>query len=69
MLFWTFSFTNLALKCLTCGDLVCGISHIGKGFQSDFSFASSSMKCLISRSLSDHWKWLRCSLRIALAQV
>jgi hypothetical protein len=32
------------------GDLVCGISHIGKFFQADFSFAQSSMKCLISRS-------------------
>jgi hypothetical protein len=28
--------------------LVCGISHIGKVFQHDFSFAQSSMKCLIS---------------------
>jgi hypothetical protein len=27
--------------------LVCGISHIGKVFQYDFSFAQSSMKCLI----------------------
>jgi hypothetical protein len=32
------------------GDLVCGISRIGKFFQADFSFAQSSMKCLISRS-------------------
>jgi hypothetical protein len=30
------------------GDLVCGISHIRKGFQVDFSFDQSSMKCLIS---------------------
>jgi hypothetical protein len=30
------------------GDLVCGISHIRKGFQADFSFDQSSMKCLIS---------------------
>jgi hypothetical protein len=28
--------------------LVCGISHIGKVFQADFSFAQSSVKCLIS---------------------
>jgi hypothetical protein len=27
--------------------LTCGISHIGKVFQDDFSFAQSSMKCLI----------------------
>jgi hypothetical protein len=29
------------------GDLVCGISRNGKVFQADFSFAQSSMKCLI----------------------
>jgi hypothetical protein len=33
------------------GYLVCGISHIGKVSQADFSFSQSSMKCLISRSL------------------
>jgi hypothetical protein len=33
--------------------LVCGISHIGKVFQADFSFAQSSMKCLISQSSSE----------------
>jgi hypothetical protein len=32
------------------GDLVCGISSIGKVFQANFSFAQSSMKCLISRN-------------------
>jgi hypothetical protein len=35
------------------GDLVCGISRIGKDFHADFSFAQSSMKCLISRSSSE----------------
>jgi hypothetical protein len=35
------------------GKLVCGISRIGKDFQADFSFAQSSVKCLISRSSSD----------------
>jgi hypothetical protein len=40
----------------SCGDLVCGISCIGKVFQDDFSFAQSSMKCLISRSSSELWK-------------
>jgi hypothetical protein len=35
------------------GDLVCGISRIGKVFQSEFSFDQSSMKCLISQSLSE----------------
>jgi hypothetical protein len=39
--------------------LVCGISHIGKVFQADFSFAQSSMKCLISQSSSKLWKWHR----------
>jgi hypothetical protein len=43
----------------SCGDLVCGISYIGKVFQSDFSFAQSSMKCLISQSSSKLWKWQR----------
>jgi hypothetical protein len=32
------------------GKLVCGISHLRKVFQADFSFAQSSMKCLISQS-------------------
>jgi hypothetical protein len=43
----------------SCGNLVCGISHIGKVFQADFSFAQSSTKCLISRSSSELWKWHR----------
>jgi hypothetical protein len=30
------------------GNVVCGISHIGNVFQTDFSFTQSSMKCLIS---------------------
>jgi hypothetical protein len=29
-------------------NLVCGISRIDKVFQADFSFAQSSVKCLIS---------------------
>jgi hypothetical protein len=39
--------------------LVCGISHLRKVFQADFSFAQSSMKCLISQSWSELWKWYR----------
>jgi hypothetical protein len=35
------------------GDLVCGISYIGKVFQADFTFPQSSMKCLISQSSSE----------------
>jgi hypothetical protein len=34
-------------------NLVYGISRIGKAFQADFSFAQSSMKCLISHSSSE----------------
>jgi hypothetical protein len=41
------------------GKLVCGISHIGKVFQASFSFTQSSVKCLISQSLSKLWKWHR----------
>jgi hypothetical protein len=41
------------------GELLCGISHIGKVFQADFSFAQSSMKCLISQSSSELYKWHR----------
>jgi hypothetical protein len=39
------------------GKLVCGISHLGKVFQANFSFAQSSIKCLISQSSSELWKW------------
>ena len=35
------------------GKRVCGISRIGKVFQADFSFAQSSLKCLISQSSSE----------------
>jgi hypothetical protein len=38
------------------GDLVCGISRIRKVFQADFSFAQSSMKCLIYQSSYELWK-------------
>jgi hypothetical protein len=31
----------------------------GNVFQADFSFAKSSMKCLISHSSSELWKWHR----------
>jgi hypothetical protein len=41
------------------GRLVCGISRIGKVFQVDFSFAQPSMKCLITQSSSELWKWHR----------
>jgi hypothetical protein len=39
------------------GKRVCGISHIGNVFQSDFSSTQSSLRCLISQSSSELWKW------------
>jgi hypothetical protein len=51
-------FCKSGSKVLDChGDLVCGISRIRKVFQADFSFAQSSMKCLISQFSSEIWKW------------
>jgi hypothetical protein len=41
------------------GKLVCGISHLEKVFQADFSFAQSSVKCLISQPSFELWKWHR----------
>jgi hypothetical protein len=41
------------------GNLVCGVSRMGKVFQVDFSSAQSSMKCLLSQSSSKLWKWHR----------
>jgi hypothetical protein len=41
------------------GNLVCGISCIRKVFQDDFSFAQSYVKCLISQSTFELWKWHR----------
>jgi hypothetical protein len=38
------------------GKRVCGISHIGKVFQANFSCAQSSVKRLISQSSSELWK-------------
>jgi hypothetical protein len=38
------------------GNLVCGISRIGKVFQVDFSFAQSYVKCLILQSSFEFWK-------------
>jgi transposase InsO family protein len=41
------------------GKRVCGISHIENAFQGDFSSAQSSLRCLISQSSSELWKWHR----------
>jgi hypothetical protein len=41
------------------GKRVCGISHIRNVFQADFSSAKSSLRCLISQSSFELWKWHR----------
>jgi hypothetical protein len=41
------------------GKRVCVISHIRNVFQADFSSAQSSLRCLISQSFSELWKWHR----------
>jgi hypothetical protein len=39
------------------GKRVCGISRIENVFQADFSSTQSSLRCLISQSSSELWKW------------
>jgi hypothetical protein len=41
------------------GKRVCDISRIGNIFQADFSSAQSYLRCLISQSSSELWKWHR----------
>jgi hypothetical protein len=41
------------------GKRVRGISHTGNVFQTDFSSAQSSLRCLISQSSFELWKWHR----------
>jgi transposase InsO family protein len=41
------------------GKRVCVISRIGNVFQADFFSAQSSLRCLISQSSSELWKWHR----------
>jgi hypothetical protein len=41
------------------GNRVCRISRIRNVFQDEFSSAQSSLKCLISQSSSELWKWYR----------
>jgi hypothetical protein len=38
---------------------VCGISRIKNIFQADLSSTQSSLRCLISQSSSELWKWHR----------
>jgi hypothetical protein len=41
------------------GKHVCGISRIGNGAQATFLFDQSSLRCLLSQSFSELWKWHR----------
>jgi hypothetical protein len=41
------------------GKHVCGISLIGNVFQANFLSAQSSLRCVISQSSSELWKWHR----------
>jgi hypothetical protein len=41
------------------GSLVCGVSRIENVFQADLSFAQSSLRCLLSQSSFELWKWYR----------
>jgi hypothetical protein len=41
------------------GKCVCGISRIGNVFHANFSFDQSSLRCLLSQSSSELWKWHR----------
>jgi hypothetical protein len=41
------------------GKRVCGISHIRNVFQADFSSTQFSLRCLISQSSFNLWKWHR----------
>jgi hypothetical protein len=41
------------------GKRVCDISRIGNVFQAGFSSAQSSLRCLISQSSFELWKWHR----------
>jgi hypothetical protein len=39
------------------GNLVCAVSWIGNVFQVDFSLAQSFLRCLLSESSFELWKW------------
>jgi hypothetical protein len=41
----------------SAGNLVCAVSWIGNVFQVDFSLAQSSLRCLLSESSFELWKW------------
>jgi hypothetical protein len=54
-----FSFANLVREFLILLAILCVHFSPWKGFQADFSFAQSSVKCLISQSSYKLWKWHR----------
>jgi hypothetical protein len=41
----------------SAGNLVCGVYQIGNVFQADFSLAQSLLRCLLSQSSCELWKW------------
>jgi hypothetical protein len=41
----------------SASNLVCGVSQIKNVFQADFSLAQSSLRCLLSQSSFELWKW------------
>jgi hypothetical protein len=43
----------------SAGNFVCDVSRIGNVFQADFSLVQSSLRCLLSQSSSELWKWHR----------
>jgi hypothetical protein len=49
VLFWKSDSWVLDSAC----NLVCGVSRIGNVFHADFSFAQSSLRCLLSQSSSE----------------
>jgi hypothetical protein len=55
VLFWKFDSRVLD----SAGNLVCSVSRIGNIFQADFSLTQSSLRCLLSQSSSELWKWHR----------
>jgi hypothetical protein len=40
-------------------NLVCGVSQIENVFRADFSLDQSYLRCLLSQSSSELWKWHR----------
>jgi hypothetical protein len=43
----------------SANNLVCGVSRIGNVSRDDFSLAQSSLRCLLSQSSFELWKWHR----------